>query len=135
MLIISKLYLFQFRSRRLSHFLPPVAKWTTLGTRTQNYPQVFGTYHTNHPPPTHNSKSMSQKKSQPYPHLKYAILIHSKAVYTCIVLIDKSFGTKNTISAIEFDFKSKNGHENLGQNNEYFGKFIIFVVVLTQADL
>ena len=27
----------------LSHFLPPVATWATLGARTQKYPQVVGT--------------------------------------------------------------------------------------------
>ena len=33
----------------LSHFLPPVATWTTFGARTQKYPQVVGTCPAYHP--------------------------------------------------------------------------------------
>ena len=40
---------FRLDFRILSHFLPPVATWTTFGARTQKYPQVVGTCPAYHP--------------------------------------------------------------------------------------
>ena len=41
----------------LSHFLPPVATWATLGARAQKYPQVVGTC------PTYHHQLIAQNQS------------------------------------------------------------------------
>ena len=49
----------------LSHILPPVATYATLGMLTQNYSQFVGTYPTYHPISYLNIDT--PKKYQPYP--------------------------------------------------------------------